>query len=144
MIGLNQKLEKREKDGQPVRIGLLGAGQMGTDVVATTKMMKGIEVVAAVDIVLENAREAYNIAQLDVEVVEVKTAAEADEAVRAGKRVIARDYRIVCDMKTVDVMLDVKISVVLGSALCSLHARTLYLPGPRLLNANLPSASATA
>src|SRR5690554_5131324 len=102
MIGLNQKLEKREKDGQPVRIGLLGAGQMGTDVVATTKMMKGIEVVAAVDIVLENAREAYNIAQLDVEVVEVKTAAEADEAVRAGKRVIARDYRIVCDMKTVD------------------------------------------
>ena len=106
MIGLNQKLEKREKDGQPVRIGLLGAGQMGTDVVATTKMMKGIEVVAAVDIVLENAREAYNIAQLDVKVVEVKTAAEADEAVRAGKRVIARDYRIVCDMKTVDVMLD--------------------------------------
>jgi predicted homoserine dehydrogenase-like protein len=106
MIGLYKELEHREMIGQPVRIGLLGTGQMGTDVIATTKMMKGIDVVAAVDIVLENAFEAFNIAQLDVEVVEVKTATEADSAVRAGKRVVARDYRIVCEMQTVEVMLD--------------------------------------
>ena len=55
MIGLNKDLEEREASGRPVRIGMIGAGQMGTDVVAETSMMKGIEVVVAVDIDIERA-----------------------------------------------------------------------------------------
>lgn len=124
MIGLYQKLEQREKNGQPVRIGLLGAGQMGTDVVATTKMMQGIAVVAAADIVLERASEAYNIAELDVKVVEAKTATEADAAVRAGKRVITNDYRIVCAMQTVEVMLDATGSPEIGARAALRAARS--------------------
>ena len=44
MIGLHLELEEREAQGNPVRIGLVGAGQMGTDVVAQVTMMKGIDV----------------------------------------------------------------------------------------------------
>ncbi len=106
MIGLNEELEERAAAGNPVKIGLIGAGQMGTDVVAQTKMMKGVEVVVTVDIDIERAREAYTIAQIDDDIVETDRAAEADAAVRAGKRVVARDYRVVSDMKTVDVMLE--------------------------------------
>ena len=38
MIGLNAELQQREAEGRPVRVGLVGAGQMGTDVVATARV----------------------------------------------------------------------------------------------------------
>ena len=98
MIGLNTELEAREATGSPVRVGLIGAGQMGTDVVATTREMKGVRVVVTADIDLERARDAYRIGQIEGEVVVAKTAAEADAAVEAGKYVAVSDYRIVTDM----------------------------------------------
>jgi predicted homoserine dehydrogenase-like protein len=106
MIGLNEELLEREATGKPVRIGLIGAGQMGTDVVAETSMMKGVEIVAVADIDLERAKKSYEIARIQAEVVIVETAAEADKAVAEGKRVAARDYRIITDMKNIDVMLE--------------------------------------
>jgi predicted homoserine dehydrogenase-like protein len=106
MIGLNDELEERAASGHPVKIGLIGAGQMGTDVVATTKMMKGIRVVVSADIYIERAIASYKIARIDGEVVVVETAEQADQAVAAGKLVAARDYRIVTDMKNIDVMLE--------------------------------------
>jgi predicted homoserine dehydrogenase-like protein len=39
---LNEELAAREAAGRPVKIGLIGAGQMGVDVVAQVRMMKGI------------------------------------------------------------------------------------------------------
>ena len=86
MIGLNEELEQREASGNPVRVGLIGAGQMGTDVVATTKMMKGVRVVVTADIDLERAISAYKIAQIDGEVVVAETAAHADEATGTGRK----------------------------------------------------------
>lgn len=106
MIGFNTMLEARERAGDPVRIGLIGAGQMGTDVVAQTTMMKGIEVVAIADIDPDRARTAYEIAGDEKAVFNVETSAQADEAVRDGRRVATSDFRVVTDMKTVDVMLE--------------------------------------
>ncbi len=106
MIGLNDDLKAYAASGKTVKIGLIGAGQMGTDVVAQTSMMTGVDVVVIADVNLQRALDAYKIARIDKEVVEVKSAAEADAAVLAGKRVAVNDYRIVCDMKQVDVMLE--------------------------------------
>ena len=106
MIGLNEELAVREAEGRPVRIGLIGAGQMGTDVVAETTMMKGTEVVATADIDADRARDAYVVGGVDGDVVVVQTAAAADAAVKAGKRVCATDYRIICDMVEIDVLLE--------------------------------------
>ncbi len=106
MIGLNAELKAREDAGRPVRIGLVGAGQMGTDVVAETTVMPGVDVVATADIDLQRAREAYAIARVDAEVVAVQTPADGDFAVRAGKRVFTTDYRVVADMKEIDVLLE--------------------------------------
>jgi predicted homoserine dehydrogenase-like protein len=106
MIGLYKDLEDLTAAGKKVRIGLIGAGQMGTDVVAQTTMMKGIEVVIAADIDLKRAREAYHIGRVLDEVVEAHNPAEADAAVQAGKRVVTCDYRVVTDMHSVDVVLE--------------------------------------
>lgn len=106
MIGLNYELEEREASGKPVRIGLVGAGQMGTDVIATTKMMKGVRVVVSADIDIERAINSYKIAQVEGEVIVAETAQQADEAVASGKLVAACDYRVVTDMQNIDVMLE--------------------------------------
>ena len=106
MIGLNEELRERANANHPVKIGLIGAGQMGVDVAAAVKMMKGVDVVAAADINIERARNAYSIAGLEGPVVEAKTSTEADAAVLTGKRVYTRDYRVVCGMKSIDVMLE--------------------------------------
>ena len=106
MIGLNLELEQREAAGRPVRVGLVGAGQMGTDVVATTTVMKGVRVVVAADVDIDRAIDCYRIGQVAGEVVVAESAAEADEAVRAGRLVAVRDFRIVTDMRSVEVMLE--------------------------------------
>ena len=106
MLGLHTELAEREAAGTPVRIGLIGAGQMGTDVVAETTMMRGIEVVATADIDLQRARNAYTIAGIKDDVIEATTPAQADAAVRAGQRIIVGDYRVITDMNQIDVMLE--------------------------------------
>ena len=69
-------------------------------------MMKGIHVVVAADIDIERARDGYRIGQVEGEVVVAASAAEADAAVEAGRLVAVRDYRIVTDMHSIDVMLE--------------------------------------
>jgi predicted homoserine dehydrogenase-like protein len=106
MIGLHEELRQRQASGEPVRVGLIGAGQMGTDVVATTSVMQGMRIIVTADIDLDRARDAYRIGQVDGDVVVVDSAEEADAAVAAGKRVAVADFRIVTDMRSVDVMLE--------------------------------------
>jgi predicted homoserine dehydrogenase-like protein len=106
MIGLNERLEAREAAGNPVRIGLIGAGQMGTDVAAQVTMMQGIEISVIADIDPERARAAYAIAENERAIVEVGTSREADDAVRAGRCVTTSDFRVITDMQEVDVMLE--------------------------------------
>lgn len=123
MIGLNEELTKRAAQGNPVRIGLIGAGQMGTDVVAQTKMMKGIQVVATADIDLERAVNAFMIGQVQEEVVVASTWQDADAAVASGKRVATDDYRVITDMKNIDVMLDATGVPEIGARACLRSAR---------------------
>lgn len=124
MIGLNYELEQREASGNPVRVGLIGAGQMGTDVVATSKMMKGLRVVVTADLDLERAIAAYKIAQIEGEVVVAENAEQADEAVAGGKLVAVRDYHIVTSMKNIDVMLEATGAPEIGARSALLSARS--------------------
>ena len=48
MIGIHQDLLKRAEAGKPVRFAVIGAGQMGVDIVSQTGQMTGMEVTAVV------------------------------------------------------------------------------------------------
>ena len=43
-VGLARDLVEREKSGKPIRIGLIGSGEMGTDIVTRVAQMPGIEI----------------------------------------------------------------------------------------------------
>ncbi len=106
MIGLNEELKALEAQGKRVRIGMIGAGQMGTDVVAEVSMMPGVHVVIAADVDLERAKSAFVIGRTKGEVVVASTAEEADSAIEAGKYVAVNDYHILTDVKNIDVVLE--------------------------------------
>jgi predicted homoserine dehydrogenase-like protein len=106
MIGLYKELEERQYQQNPVRIGLIGAGQMGTDVVAETSMMHGVKVVATADIVPQRARDAYSVGGIKAEVAAVSSPAEADSMIAQGKCVFTTDFKVVTDMRQIDVMLE--------------------------------------
>lgn len=106
MIGLHEELTARAEARRPVRIGLIGAGQMGTDVIAQVKMMKGIEVVIVADAHLDRARDAYRIGLFDDEIVDVTTPEHADDLVASGRKAATADFRVVTDMREIDVVLE--------------------------------------
>ena len=46
LTGLAKDLAARAATGRPVRIGLIGSGEMGTDIVTRAAMMDGVDVAA--------------------------------------------------------------------------------------------------
>lgn len=104
MIGLNEELKVRKEN--PIKIGLVGCGQMGVDVIATTRNMTGVKICIVADINEERARTSYEIGRIEGDIVKVNSVAEAEGAVDDGKLAYAIDYQIIADMKNIDVMLE--------------------------------------
>ena len=133
MIGINSELAERQKAGKPVKVGLIGAGQMGVDVVAQVTRMKGIEVVAIADIEIERARAAYQIAGTKGETAQADSAQQADRLVTQGTYVYASDYRVITDMSGIDVMLEATGVPEIGARAALRSARS----GPHLAMMNV-------
>jgi predicted homoserine dehydrogenase-like protein len=61
MYEIDTKLTELQKQGKPIQIGLIGAGQMGTDIVAQAECMVGMEIAVVVDLKTETAVRAYEL-----------------------------------------------------------------------------------
>ena len=104
---LAEALDRRQREGRPVRVGLIGAGQMGTDIIVQTSLMAGIEVVAAADAIPENVFTACTIAGGGARPPEVvDDPAAAARAIARGRLAVSRSYRDVCTSESVDVVID--------------------------------------
>ncbi|CAN0653929.1 Predicted homoserine dehydrogenase, contains C-terminal SAF domain [Nitratireductor aquimarinus] len=107
LTGLARDLEQRAEEGRPVRIGLIGCGEMGTDIVTQVARMKGIEVAAIADTRPERAAKAIEIAgRAAGSAVEAATAGAISDAIRAGKTALSGDSRLVSENDLVDVVID--------------------------------------
>ncbi|MEA4908902.1 MAG: SAF domain-containing protein [Anaerolineaceae bacterium] len=72
-----------EQRGHPIRVGLVGAGQMGTGLISQIEKMVGMRVVAVADVLPGRAGAAYAQAGLAPE----RVAWEEDRPERAGERI---------------------------------------------------------
>jgi len=77
LTGIARDLPRRAAEGRPVRIGVIGSGEMGTDPLAQGMLMLGIEVCAISTRRPHTAREAIRIAYGD----EANTARPGDRSV---------------------------------------------------------------
>ncbi|GAB2179743.1 NAD(P)H-dependent oxidoreductase [Dongia sp. agr-C8] len=106
--GLAVDLERRLGQAKaPIRIGLVGSGEMGTDIVTQCDHMTGITVAAIAEINLGAAKRALEIAGRPPESYAlVETAADFDKALAAGKTAITQDAQLVCRNERIDVVID--------------------------------------
>ena len=93
--------------GRPIRVGLIGSGEMGTDIVTQCQQMTGITVAAIAEINLDAARKALTIAGRpeDSHVIADSTRAFS-AALEAGKTAITGDAQLVCTSDHIDVVID--------------------------------------
>lgn len=65
VTGLTHALAERERAGNPIRVCIIGAGEMGTDLVTAIRQMAGMRIAVLVDRSLSNAPAAMKIAGYD-------------------------------------------------------------------------------
>lgn len=107
LTGLAKDLETRAETGKPIRIGLVGCGEMGTDVITRVAHMKGIEVAAVSDRGLNKASHAMEVAfGSDENGKIVENQSDMTSAIEAGKMAISADSMMIAENPLIDVVID--------------------------------------
>lgn len=107
LTGLAKDLAKRAETGKPVRIGLIGSGEMGTDIVTRASMMDGVEVSAISEINPDAAHKAVSIArQSDGHSQDANTTDTLNSVIESGKTAIADNADAILESGLIDVVID--------------------------------------
>ena len=105
--GLVAELAARAESDRPIRIGLIGSGVMGTDIVTRTSMMDGVDIAAVADIFIDRASRAVEIARREPGHSQVVTTTDAlNAAIEGGKVGIVEDAHKLMESGLVDVIVE--------------------------------------
>lgn len=115
MVEIDRRLAERAAQGRPVRVALLGAGQMGSEIVTQIGEMKGIEVSVVVDVDQQRAEAGYSFLRRKPPVVFTNSGREAEALLAAGNRVAATDYRLATSLGPIEVVIDATGSTRMGA-----------------------------
>jgi len=100
-------LARRAEQGNPIRVGIIGAGKFGAGLVAQLSQMQGIEASVIADLDLERATYAYTASRVPEEAVRTaSTAAQIDQAIADGKPAITEDGLLLAKSDMVDVVVE--------------------------------------
>jgi len=107
MLNINTGLRKLHETGKQIRIGLVGAGQMGRGILAQVSQMKGMNIPVVANRSVGNARKAFQLAGVDSkDILVTNTVSEAETAIKNGKYVITEDFELVTKLAPVDVVIE--------------------------------------
>src|SRR4051812_6773545 len=115
MILVDNALKERERQGRPIRVGMVGAGFMGQGLTnQITHSVPGMRMAAVYNRKPERAVHVYNYSGLD-DVVMAGSQSAFDDAVRQGRPTVADDPYFICRSPEIDVIVDVTGSVEFGA-----------------------------
>ncbi|MEA5451382.1 NAD(P)-dependent oxidoreductase [Leptolyngbya sp. CCNP1308] len=106
MIIVDTALKARHEAGNPVRVGLLGAGFMGRGVInQIVNYTPGMVLTAIANRTVDTAVEAY--AKFGVENVKVvSTLGDMEDAIARGYSVVTDDPTLLCQSENIDVLIE--------------------------------------
>ena len=106
MIIVDAALEKREKEGNPVRVGLVGAGYMGRGIaLQLLTPMVGMRLVAICNRSLSEAGRAYREAGVEA-VRTVDSAPQLEHAIANCQYAITDDPTLLCQAEGIDAIIE--------------------------------------
>lgn len=121
MKTLRERLRQYEIDnGHPIRVGLVGAGQMGTGLIGQMELMDGMKAVAVTDVIPGRALAAFLEADVNAELVnEVENADGADGAILKGKRAALSSTEELLKIPSLDIIVESTGIPEVGAQVCS-------------------------
>ena len=115
MIIVDRALEQREKDADPIRVGLVGAGFMGRGIaLQILTATPGMELVAVSNRSLGPAREAFVAAGVDDPLV-VDSVPRLEQAIHDGQPAITDEGLLLAEAEGMDAIVEVTGSVEFGA-----------------------------
>jgi predicted homoserine dehydrogenase-like protein len=116
MIIVDKALEKRQQEGNPVRVAMIGAGFMGRGIaLQISTAVPGMELVAISNRHLDQAKRAYGEAGVE-EVRAVETVPQLEDAIERGQYAIAEDPMLLCRAGRIDAVVEVTGTVEFGAS----------------------------
>ncbi len=107
LTGLAKDLSERAASGRPVRIGLIGSGEMGTDIVTRAAMMDGVDVAAISEINVPTAHKAVEISYREPgHSVDAATSVALNAVIEDGKTAITDNADAILNSGLIDVVID--------------------------------------
>jgi len=106
MILVDTALDRRESEGNPIRVGLVGAGYMGRGVALQfSTPLPGMRLVAIANRTLSEANRAYLEAGIE-SVKTVATVSQMEKAIQDGRFAITHDPALLCEAGSIDAIIE--------------------------------------
>jgi predicted homoserine dehydrogenase-like protein len=119
MIIVDKALEERRREGNPVRVAMVGAGFMGRGIaLQILSAVPGMRLVAIANRHVGKAHEAYALAGAE-DVAEVQSEADLDEAIGAGRYAVTQDPLLLARHPQVEALIEVTGAVENGARVVS-------------------------
>jgi predicted homoserine dehydrogenase-like protein len=115
MIIVDTALARREEEGRPVRVGMIGAGFMARGIaLQILQSVRGMRLVAIANRHLDGAVRAYREAGVE-DVRAVSSVGEVEDAVARGQHAVTEDALLLCQAGGIDVIVEVTGAVEFGA-----------------------------
>lgn len=105
---LIKKLEQRMSANNPIAVGIIGCGQMGSGLAHTLNNIKGMQVRAIADLRPELAMATLldmNVSKHDI--VETNSISVANDALKKGKFIVTSDALLMTDLEKIEANVEV-------------------------------------
>ncbi len=100
-------LARRAAEGNPIRVGIIGAGKFGAGLVAQLSVAPGMVASVVADLDLNRARHAYTASCVPPEeVCSTDKSVDLDEAIRNRKPAVTENALLVASSELVDVVVE--------------------------------------
>jgi len=115
MIIIDNALQQREDENNPIRVGMVGAGFMGRGIaLQMLNVVPGMELVAIANRSINGAIRAYNEAGCE-EVAQVDSLEALESAISNGEKAVTDDALLLCQADQIDLIIEVTGTVELGA-----------------------------
>ncbi|MEM7726896.1 MAG: Gfo/Idh/MocA family oxidoreductase [Cyanobacteria bacterium P01_A01_bin.45] len=115
MIIIDKALQSRAEEGNPIKVGMIGAGFMGRGIAnQIANSVPGMELVAIANRNVDAAKRAYTEAGIE-EITTVSKTSDLESAIASGKYAITDDAMLLCRASGIDALIEVTGAVEFGA-----------------------------
>ncbi|MEO9573388.1 MAG: Gfo/Idh/MocA family oxidoreductase [Tateyamaria sp.] len=126
-MNLFKKLQERATAGNPIRVGMIGAGKFATMFLAQAVRIPAIHIVGVVDLNPANAKSNMKLAGWSYE---AHSAASLDDAANSGKTHVSDDWQALTAHPAVDIVIEAT-----GNPLAAVtHCLAAFAQGKNVIN----------